>query len=198
MGDIVAARAGRLRGIALQRAAQRDIRTEVGAVEGLAQGGQQFAVNGLAVAEAHLNLGRMDVDVDLGGVNGDEDHRDGEAVRVGHAAIGLAKGVRHETVADKPAVEEEILPVARGPREPAAWRPGRQRRYPGRNARRWAAARGASRPKTSPARRAVEVVAGKFCTGLPVVREREGDLRMRVGPGPDDLLGAVAHSVPRS
>jgi hypothetical protein len=65
----------------------------------------------LAVAEANLDLGRVDVHVHLLRRQVQENHRHRVSPRVDQAAVGLAQGVGEEAVAHEPPVDEEVLPV---------------------------------------------------------------------------------------
>ena len=69
------------------------------------------------IAEAHLGLGRMHVDVDLARIERDEQRHDRMAVARQIVGIGAAHHADQELVAHRPAVDEEILPERVGARE---------------------------------------------------------------------------------
>ncbi len=70
---------------------------------------KNHAVNAGAVAESDFAFGGMDVHIHILRRHGDQQDRRGMAARLGQAAIRLAEGVLDETIADRPAVEEEEL-----------------------------------------------------------------------------------------
>ncbi len=74
------------------------------------------------VAEAHLGLGRMHVDVDLARIERDEQRQQRMAVARQIIGIGAAHRADQQLVAHRPAVDEQILPERVG---------ARQRRQPG-------------------------------------------------------------------
>ena len=76
------------------------------------QGVEDELVHGARVAEPHLGLGRMHVDVHLTRVDLQEQHEGGMAVVVQHVLVGLPDRVRRELVAHEAAVHEEILRIA--------------------------------------------------------------------------------------
>ena len=80
----------------------------------VAQRADDQAAHQCGVAEAHLGLRRMDVDVDLLGRPIDEqrDHR--MAVAREHILIGAAHRADQQLVAHRPAVDDEILVARRG------------------------------------------------------------------------------------
>ena len=61
------------------------------------------------IAEAHLQLGRMDVHVDLAGRHVEEERGDGKAVARQHVGIGGAQRAGEERIAERPPVDEEEL-----------------------------------------------------------------------------------------
>jgi hypothetical protein len=65
------------------------------------------------VAEAHLGLGRMDVDVDRVGRQLEEERHHGVAVARQEILVGAAHRALQQPIAHRPAVDEEIL--ARAP-----------------------------------------------------------------------------------
>ena len=77
------------------------------------------------VAEAHLGLGRVDVDVDRLRVARDEQGRDRVPVGGQKIEIGGAQGARQRLVAHRPAVDEEILEQARSAARRSAGRSAR-------------------------------------------------------------------------
>ena len=64
-----------------------------------------------AVAEPDLVLGGVHIDVDLGRVELQVEHKCGVAAVVEHVAVGLLHGVGHQPVADDPAVDKKVLQV---------------------------------------------------------------------------------------
>ena len=95
----------------LQEAAGRRLQTrhQVRPIESAPQRRAEHAEQELGVAEADLRLRRMDVDVDRIGGQIEEQDRDRIPARHQQAAIGFLDGVAQSTVADPPAIEEEIL-----------------------------------------------------------------------------------------
>ena len=61
------------------------------------------------IAEAHLELRRMDVDVELGGVELEEERRDRKAVARQHVSIGGAERAGEQRIAERAAVDEQEL-----------------------------------------------------------------------------------------
>ena len=134
-----------------------------GGGERVAQRADDQPAHQAGVAEAHLGLGRMDVDVDLLGRPVEKQRHDRMAVARQDVLIGAAHRADQQLVAHRPAVDEEIL-VARqaavegrqageaGQRETRRARrrsPANSRRNRGRAARR--AARGADRARAAAA-----------------------------------------------
>ena len=126
-----------------------------GGGERVAQGADDQAAHQRRVAEPHLGLGRMDVDVDLvrRAVEKQRDHR--MAVAREHVLIGAAHRADQQFVAHRPAVDDEILVARQGAVE------GRQADQPGqaesRRARRRSRpnsrrSRGRATPRAGPAR----------------------------------------------
>ena len=70
-----------------------------------------------AVAEAHLGLGRMHVDVDLARLERDEQRQQRMAVARQIIGIGAAHRADQQLVAHRPAVDEQILPERVGARQ---------------------------------------------------------------------------------
>ncbi len=85
--------------------------------ERLGQRADQHAAHEPAVAEAHLGLGRMHVDVDLARIERDEQRNDRMAVARQIIGIGGAHHADQELVADRAAIDEEILAERIGARE---------------------------------------------------------------------------------
>ncbi len=77
--------------------------------ERLLQRADEQAAHEAAVAEAHLGLGRMHVDVDLARIERDEQRHDGMAIARQIIGIGGAHHADEELVADRAAVDEQIL-----------------------------------------------------------------------------------------
>ena len=64
------------------------------------------------IAEADLDLRRMNVDVDRARVDVDEHQVGGVAIAVQHVGVGLAQRVAEQAVAHEPAVDEDVLRIA--------------------------------------------------------------------------------------
>ena len=94
----------------LRRQSRGDI--EVGPEEFFAENGQHLRMDEVAVLEADLDLGRMDIDIEFLSRHFKEQKHHGELIGFDQAAVGLAEGVADEFVADEAAVEEGILEVA--------------------------------------------------------------------------------------
>ena len=108
--------AGGLGGFGIQlgplgRQSRGDI--EVGAEEFFAEHGQHLRMDEVAVLEADLDLGRVDIDIEFLRRHFEEQKHHGVLVGLDEAAVGLAEGVADEFVADEAAVEEGVLEVAR-------------------------------------------------------------------------------------
>jgi len=73
-------------------------------------------VHGARVAEANLDLCRMDVDVDAARVDLEEKHVRGMAFAMQDVAVGLAQRMREQLVAHEATVHVDELRVARGAR----------------------------------------------------------------------------------
>ena len=63
------------------------------------------------LAEAHLDLGRMHIDVDPGRIQFEKQHVGGMAAAVQDVCVGLADRVGQQFVTDVAAVHEEVLGV---------------------------------------------------------------------------------------
>ena len=72
---------------------------------------EQVAVDALRVAKPNLDLGRMDVDVDLLGRNLEVEKRHGHPADHQQAAIGFVERVRQRAVTHVAARDEEELPL---------------------------------------------------------------------------------------
>src|SRR5437868_6367264 len=59
------------------------------------------------VAEANLALGRMHIDIDLGGIHCEIEHRQWKAVWLSKTAIGLFDGERQVAMVDTPPIEQD-------------------------------------------------------------------------------------------
>ena len=75
------------------------------------------AAHDAGVAEAHLGLGGMDVDVDQRGRRLEEQRHHGMAIARQEILVGAAHGAGEQLVAHRPAVDEEILVLAGRPIE---------------------------------------------------------------------------------
>ncbi len=138
------------------------------------------------VAEAHLGLGRMHIDIDAGRVEFEEQDVGRVALAVQDVGPGLARGVGQQLVADEAAIDEEVLLVAPGARI------GRQRGEP-REAQRPGA--GVERARMGEElvaddfpRAARKVGAGETALDAAVVAQREGDLGPRQRHAPQHLV----------
>ena len=83
----------------------------------LLQRADEQAAHQAGIAEAHLGLGRVHVDVDLARIERDEQRHDRMAVARQVVGIGGAHHADQELVAHRPAVDEEILAERIGARE---------------------------------------------------------------------------------
>jgi hypothetical protein len=77
--------------------------------QGVAQAADDQAAHQGRVAEPHLGLGRVDVDVDLGGVERHVEGRRRVAVAGQEVGIGGAQGALQQAVAHGAAVDEQVL-----------------------------------------------------------------------------------------
>ena len=68
----------------------------------------------IAVSETDLYLGGVDVDIDLVRRNTDKNEDNGLAINFEHGTVGFANRVIDEAIANKSAVEEDVLPLAAG------------------------------------------------------------------------------------
>ena len=82
-----------------------------------AQRAHDQAAHDAGVAEAHLGLGGMDVDVDQLGRRLEEQRHHGMAVARQEILVGAAHRAGQQLVAHRPAVDEEILVLAGRPVE---------------------------------------------------------------------------------
>ncbi len=105
----------------------------------LPQRADHQAAHEAGVAEAHLGLGRMDVDVDLRRRAGEVERRGRVPVARQHVGVGRAQRAEQQPVAHRPAVDREVL------RHRRAARVGGQRREAGQpEARRASASTGSA------------------------------------------------------
>ncbi len=75
----------------------------------MAQSADHQATHACGIAEAHLRLGRMDVDIDLGGREFDKQRRHRMPVARKEICIGGADHARQQPVLHWTAVDEQIL-----------------------------------------------------------------------------------------
>ncbi len=169
-------------------------------IQRLAKGPNQHPPHAARIAEAHLGLGRMHVDVDLARRHRHE-QREQRVARLGdQIAVGRAHGADQQLVLHRPAVDEEVLLAGVGPM---------QRRQPGKAGDAHALALDFDRqrvvqelaPHDAAETREMSVGAQGLrrqsqARALPR-RQREGDRRVRHGEALDDLgdrgvLGALA------
>ena len=171
----------------------------------LAQRADHEAAHQPRVAEAHLGLRGMHVDVDQLRVAGEEEHRRRVAVAGEQVGVGRAQRAEQQLVAHRAAVDEEVLRHRRAARE------GRQRREA---AEAQALALGVdekgvgdevgAEQRAQTAAEGVEEIAGlgveaeKVARGVRVgaVGEAEADARRGHGEAADDVadrlgLGAI-------
>ncbi len=78
-------------------------------VQALLDRADDESANGGRVAKAHFGLGRMDVDVDLGGLAFDEQSRNRMPVRGQEIEIGAPERAGEGLVAHRPPVDEQEL-----------------------------------------------------------------------------------------
>ena len=103
-------------GVGVRRQRRRlDPRRQVGAEELLPQRGQQLAVDSSAILEAHFQFRRMNIDVDQIRGHLQTDKGDRRAAGQQQTAIGFAQRMLQRTVADVPAVQEQVLHAVVGP-----------------------------------------------------------------------------------
>ena len=122
-----------------------------GGGERMAQRADHQAAHVPRVAEAHLGLGGMDVDVDQRRVEIEEQHGHRMAVARQEILVGGADHADHQPVLHRPAVDEQIL-VLRRPRLNVG-RPAKpETRTPSRSASISTAFSRNSRPSTAPSR----------------------------------------------
>ena len=81
------------------------------------QGAVEEVVDHATVAETHLVLGRVHVDVDHARIDLEEQHEGRVATVEQHVAVGLAHGMGDQLVAHHAAVDIEILQVGLAARE---------------------------------------------------------------------------------
>ena len=74
-------------------------------------------MHGTLIAEAHLVLGRVHIDVNALGLDIEEQDIGWMAAMVKHVGKGLSHGVRYRTIPDCTTVDEKILHVRLGARE---------------------------------------------------------------------------------
>ena len=80
-----------------------------GAGQSMSQGPDDQAAHQRRVAEAHLGLGRVDVDVDVERVDLEEQHRRRMPVAGEEVGVGPAQGALQQPVLHRAAVDEQIL-----------------------------------------------------------------------------------------
>jgi hypothetical protein len=80
-----------------------------GGGERVAQGADDQPAHQGALAKPHLGLGRMNIDVDLGGRPVEKQCHDRVAIPRQHVLIGPAHRADEQSVAHRPAVDDEIL-----------------------------------------------------------------------------------------
>ncbi len=81
---------------------------EAEAGDRLLDGRDHEATHEGGIAEAHIRLGRMDVDVDEARIDLDHEGKDRMPVGMHHVGIGAAHGPQQELVADRPPVDHEV------------------------------------------------------------------------------------------
>lgn len=85
--------------------------------EGFADGAGDEAADGAFLAEFHLAFGRVDIDVDGGGIDFEEETADGVTTLHEGGVIALGEGVVEAPVFDGAPVDEQVLFVAGGARD---------------------------------------------------------------------------------
>ena len=75
------------------------------------QAGDQEPADEGGIAEAHLGLGRVDVDVDLFGGNLQEQGQDGVTIARQHVGIGAAHRADQQAVLHRAAIDEQVLVI---------------------------------------------------------------------------------------
>src|SRR5438067_1080453 len=75
--------------------------------QGVITGAFERRENRALVAETNLALGRMHIDIDLGWIDGEIEHRQRKAVWLPKAAIGLFDGERQVAMVDTPPIEQD-------------------------------------------------------------------------------------------
>ena len=84
-------------------------RSEIAAQQLLAHSRQHHAVDAVGVAKTHLDLGGVDVNVHILRRHSEQQNRRRVPARFGQAAIGFLQSVLDELVADKSAIEVDVL-----------------------------------------------------------------------------------------
>src|SRR2546422_3808073 len=147
---------------------------------------QHELVNAARVAEAHLGLRRMHVDVDAARIDLEEQQVTGLALAVQHLRIGFACGVREHPVAHAASVDEEVLHL--GPRLRRSCVPEYTRRSSLRLDRQRGVDEFAAQERSYAL---LQGLAAQMAAGAAIVLERKRDFGMRQRDAPEELV-AVA------
>ena len=89
-------------------------RAVTGLGERMAQCPDDQAAYQRPIAETHLGLGRMHVDIDVGGIDVEEQRHHRMAVARQQVLVGAAHRAEQQAVAHRPAVDEQVLPLRAG------------------------------------------------------------------------------------
>jgi hypothetical protein len=161
-------------------------RRHVGRAHGLAQRVDEETEQAAVVAEAHLGLGRVHVDVDARGIHRQREERRRLAALDQEAAVGVLEHAHEQLVAHRPAVREPHLPRSVGARE------ARRRDEPASSTPFHAARTGTSAAASSAPNvrrmRAPRSIDGLDVERAPaVVRDDETDVAVRQGQALDHV-----------
>ena len=145
-------------------------RVQVALQEGLAERRQQMAVDPVRVAEPDLDLGRVDIDVDLLGRDVQVQERHGHPADHQQAAIRFVQRVAQRAVADITAAQEQELPLGASTGSATGGR--RSPRGASRSSRpsTQSSDSASSRPKKTAIRSRVPATGGRSWTTLPPER----------------------------
>src|SRR5699024_4578118 len=79
------------------------------------QTGEQKVVYQAPIAEAHLMLGRVHIDIDYRRVDFQVEHKDRVTAAKQHITVSLTNGVSHQPVTYHPTIDKEVLVIGLGP-----------------------------------------------------------------------------------
>jgi hypothetical protein len=146
-------------------------------------------VDGARIAEAHLDFGRMYVDVHAAWIDLEEQQPGGLALAVQLVAVSLAHRVREHAVAHVAAVDEQVLRVGARPR--GLWRAGDAVQAQAARLRLDREARLEKFATEQRSRPLTERLHAQVRRDAAVVLQGEGDVRARERDAPEGFL-AVA------